>query len=148
MNCTSRKELLSREGDIIYITDINDTRCWKGTYKGKAGLTLSNYAAQQDGFIDNPLHEAAKRGNLSWLQECSGQSRECGGLGQSYRKHRPVLALLWGPQRYSGGAVISARFWAEPAKQTSREIQFCTRLPGRVLQTLSICYWRKVRGQA
>lgn len=45
---------ISREGDIIYITDINDTRCWKGTHKGKVGLTLSNYAAQQDGFIDSP----------------------------------------------------------------------------------------------
>lgn len=54
MNCTLRKELLSREGDIIYTTDINDTRCWKGTCKGKAGLTLSNYAALQDGFIDSP----------------------------------------------------------------------------------------------
>lgn len=23
--------------------------------------------AEQDGFIDNPLHAAGKRGNLSWL---------------------------------------------------------------------------------
>ncbi|EOB05892.1 Osteoclast-stimulating factor 1, partial [Anas platyrhynchos] len=62
-------ELYFEEGDIIYISDMSDTNWWKGTCKGRTGLIPSNYVAEQAESIDNPLHEAAKRGNLSWLRE-------------------------------------------------------------------------------
>ncbi|NXS18373.1 OSTF1 factor, partial [Mystacornis crossleyi] len=48
----------------------SDTNWWKGTCKGRTGLIPSNYVAEQAESIDNPLHEAAKRGHLSWLREC------------------------------------------------------------------------------
>ncbi|XP_076808542.1 osteoclast-stimulating factor 1-like [Clavelina lepadiformis] len=64
-------ELTFEEGDRIYITDQSESGWWKATVKGKAGLVPSNYVAEDIAdAIDFPLHEAAKRGNLSFLLEC------------------------------------------------------------------------------
>ncbi|XP_043568237.1 osteoclast-stimulating factor 1 isoform X1 [Chiloscyllium plagiosum] len=63
-------ELYFEEGDVLYISDISDPNWWKGTCKGRTGLIPSNYVAEHVESIDNPLHEAAKRGNESWLKEC------------------------------------------------------------------------------
>ncbi|NXT69310.1 OSTF1 factor, partial [Chaetops frenatus] len=60
-------ELYFEEGDIIYISDMSDTNWWKGTCKGRTGLIPSNYVAEQAESIDNPLHEAAKRGMFGVL---------------------------------------------------------------------------------
>lgn len=126
MNCTLRRELPTREGDIIYITDMNDTRWWKGTCKGKTRPILSNYAAQQGGFIDNTFYETSKRDNLSWLRVLWTITWVwTAWLCPNHWKHHPFLGLTCGLQRYSGGAVYSAKRWAEPAKQTSWESQLC-----------------------
>uniref|UniRef100_A0A673UUK0 Osteoclast-stimulating factor 1 n=1 Tax=Suricata suricatta TaxID=37032 RepID=A0A673UUK0_SURSU len=83
-------ELYFEEGDIIYITDMSDTNWWKGTCKGKTGLIPSNYVAAQAESIDNPLHEAAKRGNLSWLRECLDNRVGVNGLDKA-----GSTALYW-----------------------------------------------------
>ncbi|XP_060466027.2 osteoclast-stimulating factor 1 isoform X1 [Panthera onca] len=83
-------ELYFEEGDIIYITDMSDTNWWKGTSKGKTGLIPSNYVAEQAESIDNPLHEAAKRGNLSWLRECLDNRVGVNGLDKA-----GSTALYW-----------------------------------------------------
>ncbi|EPQ09043.1 Osteoclast-stimulating factor 1 [Myotis brandtii] len=83
-------ELYFEEGDIIYITDMSDTSWWKGTSKGRTGLIPSNYVAEQAESIDNPLHEAAKRGNLSWLRECLDNRVGVNGLDKA-----GSTALYW-----------------------------------------------------
>uniref|UniRef100_A0A8D2LGB2 Osteoclast-stimulating factor 1 n=1 Tax=Varanus komodoensis TaxID=61221 RepID=A0A8D2LGB2_VARKO len=84
-------ELYFEEGDIIYISDMSDTNWWKGTCKGRTGLIPSNYVAEQAESIDNPLHEAAKRGNLSWLRECLDNRVGVNGLDKA-----GSTALYWG----------------------------------------------------
>uniref|UniRef100_A0A8C0RY41 Osteoclast-stimulating factor 1 n=1 Tax=Canis lupus familiaris TaxID=9615 RepID=A0A8C0RY41_CANLF len=86
----SPDELYFEEGDIIYITDMSDTNWWKGTSKGRTGLIPSNYVAEQAESIDNPLHEAAKRGNLSWLRECLDNRVGVNGLDKA-----GSTALYW-----------------------------------------------------
>ncbi|XP_068941445.1 osteoclast-stimulating factor 1, partial [Petaurus breviceps papuanus] len=83
-------ELYFEEGDIIYISDMSDTNWWKGTSKGRTGLIPSNYVAEQAESIDNPLHEAAKRGNLSWLRECLDNRVGVNGLDKA-----GSTALYW-----------------------------------------------------
>ncbi|KAH1168593.1 hypothetical protein KIL84_013183 [Mauremys mutica] len=83
-------ELYFEEGDIIYISDMSDTNWWKGTCKGRTGLIPSNYVAEQAESIDNPLHEAAKRGNLSWLRECLDNQVGVNGLDKA-----GSTALYW-----------------------------------------------------
>uniref|UniRef100_A0A8C3W9B4 Osteoclast-stimulating factor 1 n=1 Tax=Catagonus wagneri TaxID=51154 RepID=A0A8C3W9B4_9CETA len=67
-----------------------DTNWWKGTSKGRTGLIPSNYVAEQAESIDNPLHEAAKRGNLSWLRECLDNRVGVNGLDKA-----GSTALYW-----------------------------------------------------
>lgn len=83
-------ELYFDEGDILYISDMSDTNWWKGTCKGKTGLVPSNYVAEQAESIDNPLHEASKRGNLSWLRECLENRVGVNGLDKA-----GSTALYW-----------------------------------------------------
>ncbi|XP_074789375.1 osteoclast-stimulating factor 1 isoform X2 [Athene noctua] len=68
----------------------SDTNWWKGTCKGRTGLIPSNYVAEQAESIDNPLHEAAKRGNLSWLRECLDNRVGVNGLDKAGN-----TALYW-----------------------------------------------------
>ncbi|KAL7988737.1 hypothetical protein Chor_007656 [Crotalus horridus] len=84
-------ELYFEEGDIIYISDMSDTNWWKGTL------------AEQAESIDNPLHEAAKRGNLSWLRECLDNKVGVNGLDKagstalywaSHGGHKDIVEVL------------------------------------------------------
>ncbi|MBN3289834.1 OSTF1 factor, partial [Polypterus senegalus] len=84
-------ELYFEEGDILYISDTSDSNWWKGTCKGRTGLIPSNYVAEQAESIDNPMHEAAKRGNLSWLRECLDNRVGINGLDKAGN-----TALYWG----------------------------------------------------
>ena len=64
-------ELSFEEGDRLYISDQSESGWWKATVKGKTGLVPSNYVAEDIAdAIDFPMHEACKRGNLSFLIEC------------------------------------------------------------------------------
>ncbi|XP_029961103.1 osteoclast-stimulating factor 1 isoform X1 [Salarias fasciatus] len=84
-------ELYFEEGDILYISDTSDSNWWKGTCRGRSGLIPSNYVAEQAESIDNPMHEAAKRGNLSWLRECVDNKVGINGLDKAGN-----TALYWG----------------------------------------------------
>uniref|UniRef100_A0A6Q2WTR0 Osteoclast-stimulating factor 1 n=1 Tax=Esox lucius TaxID=8010 RepID=A0A6Q2WTR0_ESOLU len=84
-------ELYFEEGDILYISDTSDSNWWKGTCRGRTGLIPSNYVAEQAESIDNPMHEAAKRGNLSWLRECLENKVGINGLDKAGN-----TALYWG----------------------------------------------------
>uniref|UniRef100_A0A8D1SX55 Osteoclast-stimulating factor 1 n=1 Tax=Sus scrofa TaxID=9823 RepID=A0A8D1SX55_PIG len=84
------KSGIKSEGDFIQIPPLSDTNWWKGTSKGRTGLIPSNYVAEQAESIDNPLHEAAKRGNLSWLRECLDNRVGVNGLDKA-----GSTALYW-----------------------------------------------------
>eukprot|EP00800_Vazella_pourtalesii_P010574 TRINITY_DN25932_c0_g1_i1.p1 TRINITY_DN25932_c0_g1~~TRINITY_DN25932_c0_g1_i1.p1 ORF type:complete len:212 (-),score=50.57 TRINITY_DN25932_c0_g1_i1:63-698(-) len=65
-------ELSFGEGDLLYIIEGgNQESGWlKAKCKGRIGLIPGNYVETQSESIPNPLQEAAKRGNLEFLNEC------------------------------------------------------------------------------
>ncbi|NXD14355.1 OSTF1 factor, partial [Nothocercus nigrocapillus] len=73
-------ELYFEEGDIIYISDMS----WL-----EFTICFISVAEQAES-IDNPLHEAAKRGNLSWLRECLDNRVGVNGLDKAGN-----TALYW-----------------------------------------------------
>ncbi|KAJ8285504.1 hypothetical protein GJAV_G00027580 [Gymnothorax javanicus] len=101
----SPDELLFEEGDFLYVSDMSDCNWWKGTCRGRSGLIPSNYVAEHAESIDNPMHEAAKRGNLSWLRECLDNKVGINGLDKAgntalywacHGGHRDVVEVLLG----------------------------------------------------
>ncbi|XP_067939124.1 osteoclast-stimulating factor 1-like [Watersipora subatra] len=77
-------ELSFEEGDTLYIIDTSDPNgWWKAKCNNKVGLVPSNYVSESMEEIDNPLHEAAKRGNLPFLQECLANGVSVNGLDKS-----------------------------------------------------------------
>lgn len=57
----------------MYVSQQNDNGWWKATINGKNGLVPANYVEVSSGKaeqFDNPLHDAAKRGNLAFMEEC------------------------------------------------------------------------------
>lgn len=120
-------ELYFEEGDILYISDTSDGNWWKGTCKGRTGLIPSNYVAEKSESIDNPIHEAAKRGNMSWLRECLDNKVGINGLDKagntalywaSHGGHKDVVELLLGQpgvevnqQNKLGDTALHAAAW-------------------------------------
>ncbi|TWW60626.1 Osteoclast-stimulating factor 1 [Takifugu flavidus] len=120
-------ELYFEEGDILYISDTSDTNWWKGTCRGRTGLIPSNYVAEQAESIDNPMHEAAKRGNLSWLRECIENKVGVNGLDKAgntalywacHGGHKDVVEVLLSQpnvevnqQNKLGDTVLHAAAW-------------------------------------
>ncbi|KAH3839155.1 hypothetical protein DPMN_112579 [Dreissena polymorpha] len=63
-------ELSFEEGELLYIQDMSNKDWWKARCGNKSGLIPSNYVEENMETVDCPLHEAAKRGNIDFLQEC------------------------------------------------------------------------------
>ncbi|XP_022253569.1 osteoclast-stimulating factor 1-like isoform X3 [Limulus polyphemus] len=77
-------ELSFEEGDILYILDmITDPNWWKASCDGKVGLIPSNYVEDNTEEVFHPLHEAAKRGNLSFLLDCLANKVSVNGLDKA-----------------------------------------------------------------
>jgi len=77
-------ELTFEEGDMLYIIDKSDPNgWWKARVGNKTGLIPGNYVEESTENIDNPLHEAAKRGNINFLIECLGNKVSVNGLDKS-----------------------------------------------------------------
>lgn len=64
------EELSFEEGDVLYITEENDSGWWKGKCAMKSGLIPSNYVEEHTEMVQYPMHEAARRGNFQFLTEC------------------------------------------------------------------------------
>ncbi|KAL4228182.1 Osteoclast-stimulating factor 1 [Mactra antiquata] len=62
-------ELSFEEGDLLYIADMSNSDWWKARCGNRSGLIPSNYVEENTESVDYPLHEAAKRGNISFLSE-------------------------------------------------------------------------------
>lgn len=76
-------ELTFEEGDLLYIIDKSNPDWWKAKCGNKTGLIPSNYVESNTEAVDNPLHEAAKRGNISFLQECLDNRVSVNGLDKA-----------------------------------------------------------------
>ncbi|KAJ3062788.1 Osteoclast-stimulating factor 1 [Podochytrium sp. JEL0797] len=62
-------ELSFEEGDILYVLQKDDAGWWKCRNGEREGLVPSNYVGESTTEIENPVHEAAKRGNVGFLAE-------------------------------------------------------------------------------
>ncbi|KAJ3165914.1 Osteoclast-stimulating factor 1 [Geranomyces variabilis] len=62
-------ELTFSEGDVLYVLNKDDDNWWKCKCNDKEGFVPKIYVGENTAEIDNPLHEAAKRGNLGFTQE-------------------------------------------------------------------------------
>jgi len=78
-------ELSFEEGDMIYISEKGGDGWWKGTINGKSGIIPGNYVGADDNAetVAYPLHDAAKRGNLPFLQECLTNGVSVNGLDKA-----------------------------------------------------------------
>lgn len=76
-------ELSFQEGDTLYVLEKGDDGWWKAKVNNKTGLIPSNYIETGTETIDNPLHEAAKRGNLPFIEECLSNLVSVNGLDKS-----------------------------------------------------------------
>lgn len=63
-------ELSFQEGDILYVHDNHlDPNWWKAKCGDREGLVPANYVEEQTQEIVSPLHDCARRGNVSMLKE-------------------------------------------------------------------------------
>ncbi|KAJ3212154.1 Osteoclast-stimulating factor 1 [Dinochytrium kinnereticum] len=62
-------ELTFDEGSILYVLNKDDPSWWKCRCEDKEGLVPANYVGENTAQIENPLHEASKRGNLPFATE-------------------------------------------------------------------------------
>eukprot|EP00911_Craspedida_sp_UC1_P000288 UC1_evm1s219 len=77
-------ELTFDEGDLIYVQSQADDGWWKAkTATGEAGLVPANYIQESSESVVNPLHEAAKRGNTPYLEECLSNGVSPNGLDKA-----------------------------------------------------------------
>lgn len=77
-------ELSFSEGDLLYINDAKPGQSWLTASCGDAsGLVPFNYVNEQAEPLVNPLHEAARRGNIEWLRELIGHQLSVNGQDHS-----------------------------------------------------------------
>lgn len=74
-------ELSFDEGQVLYVYDKEThSNWWKAKCENKEGLVPSNYVEEQTEEVELPLHEAARRGNISFLTECINSGVSSTGL--------------------------------------------------------------------
>ncbi|CAJ0593426.1 unnamed protein product [Cylicocyclus nassatus] len=86
------EEMSFTEGDLLYVSDRGPNDDWlPATCGGKKGLVPANYVIGENvEELSNPLHEAARRGNLLFLKECIGNQVSVNSLDKS-----GSTALYW-----------------------------------------------------
>lgn len=62
-------ELKMEPGDVLYVLNKDDPNWWKCKIEERQGLVPANYITEHTTQLDNPLHEASKRGNLAFVKE-------------------------------------------------------------------------------
>lgn len=74
-------ELSFKGGDLLYVFDqVTDKNWWKARCGNRTGVIPSNYVEYQTEMVETPLHDAARRGNMNFLQECLKQGVSPTGL--------------------------------------------------------------------
>lgn len=82
-NAQNSDELTFDEGDLLYVTDSSNKDWYKARCGKKNGLIPSNYVEESMESVDNPLHEAAKRGNENFMKECLANNVSVNSLDKS-----------------------------------------------------------------
>uniref|UniRef100_A0A8R1DMK5 Osteoclast-stimulating factor 1 n=1 Tax=Caenorhabditis japonica TaxID=281687 RepID=A0A8R1DMK5_CAEJA len=79
------QELTFNEGDLMYVSDEQPNKDWfQASIGGKKGLVPANYVASENmEELPNPLHEAARRGNMPMLTECLRERVSVNSLDKS-----------------------------------------------------------------
>ncbi|VDK45661.1 unnamed protein product [Anisakis simplex] len=87
---TSDKEMSFNEGDLLYVTDnVAETDWLTARCGGQTGLIPRNHVMSAE-YIDYPLHDAAKRGNEQFVNECLENAVSANSLDKS-----GSTALYW-----------------------------------------------------
>ncbi|KAL3999011.1 Osteoclast-stimulating factor 1 [Acanthocheilonema viteae] len=77
------KELSFNEGDLLYVSDSsNDAKWWPARCKNQRGLIPANYVMTAQ-YIEHPLHDGAKRGNIQGVKECLDNAVSVNSLDKS-----------------------------------------------------------------
>ncbi|XP_014672930.1 PREDICTED: osteoclast-stimulating factor 1-like [Priapulus caudatus] len=76
-------ELSFEEGDLLYVVDQKETGWWTAKCGGRTGLVPENYVEESAETLLNPLHEAAKRGNIDFMSECLRNQVSVNGLDKA-----------------------------------------------------------------
>ncbi|CAH1796968.1 unnamed protein product [Owenia fusiformis] len=77
-------ELSFEEGDTLYIIDMtSSSEWWRASCDGRVGLIPFNYVEENTESVDNPMHEAAKRGNISFMKDCIKNKVSVNGLDKA-----------------------------------------------------------------
>lgn len=81
----SAQELTFSEGDLMYVSDEQPNKDWfQASIGGKKGLVPANYVISENvEELPNPLHEAARRGNMDMLAECLRERVSVNSLDKS-----------------------------------------------------------------
>lgn len=76
-------ELSFVEGAVIYVLNKDNKDWWKCRCDGSEGLVPSNYVGEKTTEIENPLHDAAKRGNIAFAKELIDAGISINGLDKA-----------------------------------------------------------------
>ncbi|XP_043229485.1 osteoclast-stimulating factor 1-like isoform X1 [Amphibalanus amphitrite] len=80
----SEDELSFEAGDLLYVKEPSaDQVWWTASCGTKTGLVPYNYVEERSEPLESPLHEAAKRGHLSFLQDCLRHRVSVNGLDKA-----------------------------------------------------------------
>ncbi|CAJ0566069.1 unnamed protein product, partial [Mesorhabditis spiculigera] len=88
----SDQEMSFSEGDLVYVSEEGPNADWlSARCGGQKGLVPANYVVSEKvEHLPNPLHEAAKRGNIEFLTECLQNEVSINSLDKS-----GSTALYW-----------------------------------------------------
>ncbi|XP_037083575.1 osteoclast-stimulating factor 1-like [Pollicipes pollicipes] len=77
-------ELSFEAGDLLYIREPSaDQTWWTASCGSSTGLIPYNYVEERSEPVESPLHEAAKRGHLTFLTECLRHNVSVNGLDKA-----------------------------------------------------------------
>lgn len=83
-SATRADEVSFNEGDQLYIISEPEVGWFRARVghpeRGASGLIPANYVEENTETVENPLHEAAKRGNLEFLTDCLANKLSPNGL--------------------------------------------------------------------